>query len=119
MEDFKTRIEQLAEADPDRLVVQFRDHQLTYSKLLDSLRMLEIRLGSITGMRLLTILPDSFVAYLLIIYCFYAKSTIVPLSIYSVPSHIESIYLKIKPHLVITTDILYNKHQSLLGECPC
>ncbi len=119
MEDFKTRIEQLAEADPDRLVVQFRGHQLTYSKLLDSLRMLEIRLGSITGMRLLTILPDSFVAYLLVIYCFHAKSTIVPLSIYSVPSHIESIYLKIKPHLVITTDILYNKHQSLLGECPC
>ena len=30
MEDYKRRIEQLAEVESHRLAVQFRDHQLTY-----------------------------------------------------------------------------------------
>ena len=119
MEDFKRRMEQLAEAEPNRLAVQFKEHQLTYSNLLDSLRRLETQLGAFTGMRLLTVLPDGFVPYLLMVYCFNAKSTIIPLSIHSVTSHIENICLKIKPHLVVTTEILYKKHQGLLEKYPC
>lgn len=119
MEDFKRRLEQLAKAEPDRLAVQFKEHRLTYSNLLGSLRRLEAKLGAITGMRLLAVLPDGFVPYLLMVYCFNAKSTIIPLSIHSVTSHIENICLKIRPHLVITTEILYKKHQGVLERYPC
>lgn len=119
MDDFKRRIEQLAAAKPDRLAVQYRDHQLTYSQLPDCLRRIETRLGSVTGMRLLTILPDSLGTYLLAIYCFNIKATLVPLSIYSVAPHIENICLKTQPHLVITTEALHRKHQSLLQRYRC
>ena len=114
MTNLKAQVEGLARAVPDRLAIQFKDRRLTYSDVVNSLGRLEATIGRLDGMRILTILPDSFAAYLVTLYCVITKATVVPVSIRSVRSQIDRICERISPHLIITTEILYKAHQDIL-----
>ena len=116
MTSLKVQLEEIARSAPGRLAVQFKDRQLTYSDVVDSVRRLEATIGRLDGMRILTILPDSFAAYLVTLYCFITKAALVPVSIRSVSPQIERICERISPHLIITTELLYKAHQDILKE---
>jgi L-proline---[L-prolyl-carrier protein] ligase len=104
---------------PDSVAVQFRDQALSYRALELALTRLRARYGSVAGVRVVLLLPDSIEAYLLHLHLFIEGAVLVPLSAQSVPARVLQICERVAADLVVMTETLYLAHRAQLGTRRC
>jgi acyl-CoA synthetase (AMP-forming)/AMP-acid ligase II len=119
MSKLESNIRETANEFPERLAVQFRDRCISYDKLLKILDALSDRVKIVKGMRLMILLPDCLPSYLFHLRIFLSGGIVVPVSVQSSTAKIEQLCARVKPHLLITNQVLRQRHRTGIGSLPC
>ena len=119
MFDFTRKLGTVARNQANHLAVQFGGQLASYAELAGRLNTLVEELDCRGSLRVLILLPDGLVSYVLLLYLFLSKAVVVPVSLLSVTSFLVNLCKSVRPHLVVTNQILYKRHRSVLGDEIC
>ena len=119
MFDFTRKLGTVARNQANHLAVQFGGQLASYAELAERLNTLVEELDCRGSLRVLILLPDGLVSYVLLLYLFLSKAVVVPVSPLSVTSFLVNLCKSVRPHLVVTNQILYKRHRSVLGDEIC
>ncbi len=113
MADLREAIEHAAREYPSQPYLRFGARCLSYSGVSEALGSIALRLPPLTGLRVLLLLPEGISSALLHLECFCQGATIVPLSPFSAPAHLDYVLDRIRPDLLLTTPLLQAKFSAL------
>src|SRR5438132_1201464 len=89
--NFAEKFHRRVAESPNAMAIQFRDQNLSYAQLLSRIKALDSELGSMKGIRVIILLPDSLETYLLHLFLFLNEALAVPLSVQLNSSRIRSV----------------------------
>jgi long-chain acyl-CoA synthetase len=117
--NFAAQLQQWAAQSPTAAAVQFKDKKLTYAELVARMEGFEADFGSVDGMRVVVLLPDSLETYLFYLFLFLGRASVVPLSVQLTGARIQTVIDRVKPHLVLTNELLHETHRESLSTTAC
>ncbi len=117
--NFAEQFRQKVTESPTAMAIRFKDSALSYQQLATRIERLRSEFGSLKGMRVIILLPDSIEAYLFYLFLFLSEAVFVPLSVQLTRSRIQCVIDRIDPHLVVTNDLLYQAHAEVLSAVTC
>jgi len=119
MNKLESSLRQMATECPDRLAIQYRDRRLSYSKLIGILDAFGQKLGRLSGMRIVLLLPDGMSSYLCHLHFFLSGAIVVPVSVQSTTLKIRELCQTVHPHFVVTNPLLRARHKGAIEGLPC
>ena len=117
--NFSEQLNQRVFESPNATAIQFREHKLTYSELAGRMGQLKRHLPLPGGARVVILLPDLLDTYVWYLFLFVSRAVIIPVSVQATSLRIKYIIDHVKPHLVVTTDLLHESHKDVLSDLPC
>jgi len=118
MFDFRSALVEAAQEFPAGLYLRHRDTGVTFSEVGPALAQVASQLPALVGLRVIILLPDGLSAALLHLECFTQGATIVPLSPFSPPAHVQYVLDRVQADLVFTTPVLHAKFAGPLQKTP-
>jgi long-chain acyl-CoA synthetase len=94
---------------PENPYLRHGDACLTFAKADTALAEIASQIPSLTGRRIVILLPDSLSAALLHLECFSQGATVVSLSPFSPAAHVQFVLDRVQAELVFTTPVLQTK----------
>lgn len=91
------------------------DRTLTYDDLAQLIRSPEFAATDMAGARVVVVLPDGVIAYLMHLVLFLKRAVHVPLSTKSSSERIASVVASVRPHILVTTRALAARHADVLS----
>jgi acyl-CoA synthetase (AMP-forming)/AMP-acid ligase II len=111
-------LRQVAKESPERLAVQFRDRGISYSELAGILTSLSSEFGDLSGRRVVLLLPDGLPSYCWYLHLFLRRAVNVPISVAAPTSRIKALCKKVKPHFIVTNNLLSQRHRWAIESYP-
>ena len=117
--NFAEQFRQKVTESPTAMAIRFKDSALSYQQLATRIERLRSEFGSLKGMRVIILLPDSIEAYLFYLFLFLSEAVFVPLSVQLTPSRIQWVIDRVDPHLVLISELLYQAHAEAISAATC
>lgn len=104
---------------PKAMAIRFKDQQLSYEQLAARIEGYRSEFGSVKGMRVIILLPDSLETYLFYLFLFLEEAVTIPLSVLLSGARIANVVERVQPHLILTNELLHRTHQDVLSATTC